>query len=124
MRAHEPDKFASIPDSMYWAIITLTTVGYGDDVAPITPLGKAISVFTAFPGVCTVAMLTGIVASAFSSQIARRKVIFENELRQAMADGEITEREQNQLPSLREEFNLTDEQVQALMAKIERERKR
>jgi voltage-gated potassium channel len=121
--SHQPDKFASIPDSLYWAVITLTTVGYGD-VSPITPIGKVISVFTAFLGVCTVAMLTGIVASAFSNQMARRKAIFENELRQALADGEISEQEQSQLQSLKDEFNLSDEQVSALMQKITREEER
>jgi voltage-gated potassium channel len=119
---HQPEKFASIPDAMYWAIITLTTVGYGD-VSPVTWIGKIISVITAFLGVCTVAMLTGIVASAFSNQLARRKVIFETELREAMADGELSEQEQRQLESLKLEFNLSDDQVQALMAKVGRERK-
>jgi len=120
--AHQPEKFASIPDAMYWAIITLTTVGYGD-VSPITWIGKIISVITAFLGVCTVAMLTGIVASAFSNQLARRKVIFETELREALADGELSEQEQRQLESLKLEFNLSDDQVQALMAKVGRELK-
>lgn len=118
--AHQPEKFASIPDAMYWAIITLTTVGYGD-VSPVTWVGKIISVITAFLGVCTVAMLTGIVASAFSNQLARRKVIFETELREALADGEISVQEQRQLESLKLEFNLSDDQVQALMAKVGRE---
>lgn len=119
---HQPEKFASIPDAIYWAVITLTTVGYGD-VSPVTWVGKVISIVTAFMGVCTVAMLTGIVASAFSNQLARRKVIFEAELRDAMADGELSVQEQRQLESLKVEFNLSDEQVQALMAKVGRERK-
>ena len=119
---HQPEKFASIPDAIYWAVITLTTVGYGD-VSPVTWVGKIISIVTAFLGVCTVAMLTGIVASAFSNQLARRKVIFETELREALADGEINEHERRQLESLKLEFNLTDEQVQALMAKVGRELK-
>lgn len=118
----QPEKFASIPDAIYWAVITLTTVGYGD-VSPVTWLGKIISIITAFLGVCTVAMLTGIVASAFSNQLARRKVIFEAELREAMADGLISDQERRQLESLKAEFNLSDEQVQALMAKVGRERK-
>ena len=37
----QPDKFSSIPASMYWSIISLTTVGYGD-VSPITPIGKLL----------------------------------------------------------------------------------
>ena len=68
-------------------------------------------------------MLTGIVASAFSNQLARRKVIFETELREALADGELSEQEQRQLESLKLEFNLSDDQVQALMSKVGRELK-
>jgi voltage-gated potassium channel len=118
----QPDKFASIPDAIYWAVITLTTVGYGD-VSPVTWVGKIISIITAFLGVCTVALLTGIVASAFSNQLARRKVIFEAELREALADGVLSDQERRQLESLKAEFNLSDEQVQALMAKVGRELK-
>lgn len=50
-------------------------------------------------------------------------MIFETELREALADGEINEHERRQLESLKLEFNLTDEQVQALMAKVGRELK-
>ena len=122
-RDEQPEKFASIPDAIYWSVITLTTVGYGD-VSPVTWVGKVISIITAFMGVCTVAMLTGIVASAFSNQLARRKVIFEAELREAMADGVLNEQEERQLESLKTEFNLSDEQVQALIAKVGREHTR
>ena len=68
--SHQPEKFSSIPNAMYWSVITLTTVGYGD-VSPVTTVGKFISIFTAFLGVSIVAMLTGIVASAFTNQVAR-----------------------------------------------------
>jgi len=116
----QPEKFATIPHSIYWAVITLTTVGYGD-VSPVTPLGQALSLFTAFMGVCIVAMLTGIVASSFANQMARRRVIYEEELRSAYSDGVLDSSEQAVLDALQERFDLTDEQVNFLTAKVRRE---
>src|SRR5260370_9360165 len=46
----QPDKFGTIPQAMWWAIVTLATVGYGD-VVPVTALGKLVSVFTIIAGV-------------------------------------------------------------------------
>lgn len=61
----QPDKFGSIPRALWWSIITLTTVGYGD-VSPITPLGKFLAAIVALAGIGLVAMPTGILAAAFS----------------------------------------------------------
>lgn len=61
----QPDKFGSIPRALWWSIITLTTVGYGD-VSPITPLGKFLAALVALAGIGLVAMPTGIMAAAFS----------------------------------------------------------
>lgn len=66
----QPDKFGSIPRALWWAVITLTTIGYGD-VYPITPLGKVIAAFVAFSGIGLIAMPTGILAAAFSDAIQR-----------------------------------------------------
>ena len=54
--------FENIPRSIYWAVVTLTTVGYGD-VVPITTLGKTISVFIMMLGYAIIAVPTGIVSS-------------------------------------------------------------
>ncbi len=70
----QPDKFGSIPDAMYWAIITLTTVGYGD-VTPITPVGKLIGSMTAVFGLGMVALPVGILATAFAEVIHRRDFV-------------------------------------------------
>lgn len=116
----QPEKFSSIPAAMYWSIITLTTVGYGD-VSPVTPLGQIISVLTAFLGVSTVALLTGIVASAFANQMARRRVIIEAELRQALSDGTLSLEEREKLEQLRKSFHLTIEQMQSIEREVRAE---
>lgn len=118
----QPDKFSSIPDAMYWSLITLTTVGYGD-VSPVTWIGKVISVITALMGVSVVALLTGIIANAFSNQIARRKLIFEDQIREAMEDGVVDAIETRSLEELRKEFGLSKQQADALMRHVQREKK-
>jgi voltage-gated potassium channel len=70
----QPDKLGTIPDAMYWAIVTLTTVGYGD-VAPITPLGRVVASVTAVMGIVMLALPVGIVASAFQQEIHQRDFV-------------------------------------------------
>ncbi len=67
IEAEVNDGFTSIPRGVYWAIVTLTTVGYGD-IAPITPLGQAIAAFVMILGYSVIAVPTGIV----SVEIARQ----------------------------------------------------
>lgn len=74
----QPDAFGSIPRAMWWSIITLTTVGYGD-VSPITPLGKILAAFVALGGIGLVAMPTGILAAAFSDAMQRHREAAEKE---------------------------------------------
>ncbi len=70
----QPDKFGSIPDSMWWAIVTLTTVGYGD-VVPVTVGGKLVAGFTMIMGLMMLALPIGIVANAFAEEIHRREFV-------------------------------------------------
>ena len=67
-----PKAFGSIPDAMWWAVITLTTVGYGD-IYPITPLGKFLGSILAFLGIGLFALPAGIISSGFSEEIQRKK---------------------------------------------------
>jgi voltage-gated potassium channel len=64
----QPDTFASIPDSMWWAIITLATVGYGD-VHPVTVEGKLLSGLVVIVGIAIFALPTAIFASGFVEEI-------------------------------------------------------
>lgn len=66
----QPDAFPSIPAAMWWGVVTLTTVGYGD-VYPITPLGKLFGALLAFLGIGLFALPAGIIASGFSEEIDR-----------------------------------------------------
>jgi len=68
----QPENFGSIPRALYWSVITMTTVGYGD-VVPLTVIGKMMAVLTAVASVALIAMPAGIMAAAFSEAMQRQK---------------------------------------------------
>ena len=68
----QPDKFSSIPETMWWSVATLTTVGYGD-VYPITALGKSLAACIAILGIGMFALPAGILASGFSEEFKQLK---------------------------------------------------
>jgi len=70
----QPDKFGSILEAMWWAIATVTTVGYGD-VVPVTIWGRIVGAITMVVGLLMLALPAGIVASAFASIIARQNFV-------------------------------------------------
>jgi voltage-gated potassium channel len=70
----QPEKFGTIPDTMWWALVTLSTIGYGD-LVPHTPLGRVIAAVTIFAGLIMIALPVGIVATAFADQVHRRDFI-------------------------------------------------
>jgi voltage-gated potassium channel len=67
----QPQAFGSIPRAMWWSVVTLTTVGYGD-TAPITPVGRVLAALTCVGGIGLIAMPTGILAAAFSDAMRRK----------------------------------------------------
>jgi voltage-gated potassium channel len=70
----QPNKFGTIPQAMWWAIVTLGTVGYGD-VVPVTPLGKLVSVFTIIGGLTMIALPVAIISTAFADEVRRRDFV-------------------------------------------------
>jgi voltage-gated potassium channel len=72
--AVQPEKFGTIPSSMWWAITTLTTVGYGDEV-PITLLGRLVAGCTMVMGLGILALPVGIVATGFMNTIHQRDFV-------------------------------------------------
>jgi voltage-gated potassium channel len=73
-REAQPDKFGSIPAAMYWGIVTLSTVGYGD-LTPVTTAGKTLAGFTVVVGILCFALPAGILASGFIEELRRRDFI-------------------------------------------------
>lgn len=72
--AVQPDKFGSVPDSAWWAIATLTTVGYGD-ITPITPLGRVFGSVVMVTGLCILALPVAIVSAGFAQELGRRDFV-------------------------------------------------
>lgn len=68
----QPEKFGSIPRALWWAIITMTTIGYGDTY-PVTALGRVLGGLIAIVGVLMVALPTGIFAASFTEGMERRR---------------------------------------------------
>lgn len=98
-RTIQPDAFGDIPRAMWWAAVTLTTVGYGD-VSPVTPVGQMIAVLVMVTGVVMVALPAGMLASRFSEELQSRRAQYADAVRQQRHDEE-------QLEELREKLRLS-----------------
>ncbi len=70
----QPDKFGTVPEAAWWAIATLTTVGYGD-ATPITALGKLVGGFTMITGLCILALPVAIISTGFAQELQRRDFV-------------------------------------------------
>ena len=70
----QPDKFGSIPLAMWWAIVTLGTVGYGD-VVPVTAMGKTVASFAIVGGLMMIALPVAIISGAFANEVRRHDFI-------------------------------------------------
>ena len=117
----QPEFFGSIPHAIYWSIVTITS-GYGN-VEPVTKAGEVIALMTGFLGVCMAAIMTGIVASAFSNQISRKKAAYQSQLRAVLADGVVSDAEKESLRQLQLKYRLSDAQVQVFIDEAQGKKK-
>ncbi len=83
----QPEEFGSIPRALWWATVTLTTVGYGD-VVPITVMGKVFGVVIVILGIGMAALPAGILASGFTTEINRRRERFKLKILSWLKDGD------------------------------------
>ena len=117
----QPEKFENIPQSIYWAVITLASVGYGD-ISPITPAGRAMTIVLAFIGIGIFAIPAALLSSAFSDQLKMDRESLVNKLFNMLADGNIDEEEAKYIKSEAKRLHLSDDEVKVLIDKAKRER--
>ena len=106
----QPEKFGSIPHAMWWAIVTLTSVGYGD-VTPITSMGKFFGSVIIILGILTVALPSGILAAAFTDFTRKSQKKYEDKLKGMLSDNFIDADERKELIKLSEKLNLSEDDI-------------
>jgi voltage-gated potassium channel len=117
----QPEVFPSIPAAMHWFVITIVS-GWGN-VDPVTFVGTILVIFTQILSIALAAILTGVVSTAYTAQVERRQAMYEMEVRAVLADGVVTEEELAKLKIMQAKLGMTDDQVAAIAAQIEEEKK-
>jgi voltage-gated potassium channel Kch len=117
----QPEKFENIPQSIYWAVITLASVGYGD-ISPVTPAGRAMTIVLALIGIGIFAIPAALLSSAFSDQLKSDREALVNKLFEMLSDGHLDEDEALYIKTEAKRLHLSDEEVKLLIEKAKRER--
>ena len=116
----QPDKFENIPESIYWAIITLASVGYGD-ISPITPMGRAMTVLMSLVGIGIFAIPAGLLASAFTDQLRIDRESFKRSIIRAFEDGALSPKEREEITAEAERLHLSAEEYERLIEEAKQE---
>jgi voltage-gated potassium channel len=119
----QPDVFGSVPQAMWWAIVTLTTVGYGD-VTPVTVQGKVFATLITVIGVGLVSLPAGIIASGFTEQLRMRREQFQSEVEQLIdIDGELSSVDRKRLEYDRMELGINRDKAEMIINQVQRREK-
>lgn len=109
----QPDKFENIPQSIYWAVVTLASVGYGD-ISPVTPMGRALTVVLALLGIGIFAIPAGLLASAFTDQLRIDRETLKQRLLKAYQEGKLDAKARDLLAAETERLHLSADDVRRM----------
>jgi len=105
----QPEAFGSILTSLWWSVVTMTTVGYGD-IVPITAAGKIIATFIMLIGVGLVALPAGMLAARFGEELRERKKNLNAHIKDALKDGYIDKDEYQSLARLADKLDINSDE--------------
>ena len=116
-----PEHFSSVPDALWWAVITMTTVGYGD-VIPVTTGGRLFAGLVSIIGFATAALPAGVLAAGFVGEVRRREQTYNRVLRMALSDGSLTPHQAQELVKVRDALGLSEEEAHDLFLDVKHSR--
>lgn len=107
----QPEVFSSIPSAMWWSVVTLTTLGYGD-IIPITVGGKFFAGCMTIFAIGIVSLPAGMLAARFSEELHKRKTIYRSQASLFMQNGSISQQQRDILLQTKQQLCLTESDIQ------------
>jgi voltage-gated potassium channel len=115
----QPEAFGNMLQSLWWAVVTMTTIGYGD-VTPVTTLGKMVATIIMLIGVGLVALPAGMLAARFGDELRERKRNLNAHIKHALADGKIDSIELSALKELADQLELRPDDLERNIALLKK----
>lgn len=112
----QPEAFGTVASAVWWAVVTLTTVGYGD-ITPLTPLGKVLGAIIMLLGVGTVALPAAMLAGRFSEEIQSRRSQLESLVADYLDDGLLGVSERAEIERVGRELGIPEDTVEQILAR-------
>ncbi len=116
----QPDKFDNIPNSIYWAVITLASVGYGD-ISPVTPAGRAMTIIVALMGIGIFAIPAALMTSAFNDELMKQRQALKNKIHDILLDGVIDPEEMDFIRTESKRLHFDVVEINALIKQVQQE---
>ena len=117
----QPEKFESIPAGIYWSVITLGSVGFGD-ISPLTPTGRLLASLMALLGIALIAIPSGILAAAFTDQLRMERDAIGGKIAAMMEDENIDADEKAHLEADARRLHITHQELDEMIKAAQRRR--